>query len=198
MFKIKKHCSRTDKNCPFHKHIPSNGIHLAPWSEAVAAVGSLTEHRAHSLSHSTSKNKLWVWGREKAMVPGVPETFPFQVVSGALRHARHSRCQEKFHGVTLASSWRRRGHGRGFHRRPRLWLRWRLALATHLLLSPVLRFHVAHKSFLSLCVATSARLREFYSNRTSTGPAPQCLLDHFWCFILKTVVLSGFLHIIII
>lgn len=190
-----------DKNCPFHKHIPSNGIHLAPWSETVAAMQSLTERRAHSLSHSTSKNKLWVWGREKATVPGVPETFPFQVVSGALRHARHSRCQEKFHGVTPASSCRRKGHGQNFHRRrrrSRRWLRWRLALATHLLLSPVLRFHVANKSFLSLCVATSAWPGELSSNRASTGPDPECLLDHFWCFILKMVVLSGFLHIIII
>lgn len=57
MFKVKKQGSLMGKSCLFHKHIPSDSIHLAPWSKNVAAVRR-TEHSAPSFSHSTSKNKL--------------------------------------------------------------------------------------------------------------------------------------------
>lgn len=95
MFNVKKHCSLMDKKCFFYKHIPSDSIHLALWSKNVVAEERMTEHRVHSLSHSTSKNKPRILGRGKVPVPGVRETFPFQVVSGAPRQPRHSRMPGK-------------------------------------------------------------------------------------------------------
>lgn len=107
--------------------------------------------------------------RGKAMVPGVPETFPFQVVSGTPRQALHSGCQETFHSITPASSRRTQstasastgGAGvrglAGFVRK---------ALVTHLLLSLVLRFHAAQKSSLSAYRRlTRVQTKEAYSNQ---------------------------------
>lgn len=154
----------------------------------------LTEHRAPSPAHSTSKNKL-SFGQRKgrgARSRNLPfsssvwsaETRPALGMPGKARH-RCSPCSRRRGGHRHALGGGAGGAGAG------------APAADPLSLRPALRLHGGRVFSYSFCSGLPRRSRRnSIQVQLKQSLSLPLLLDHFWYFTIK-LVLSGFLHIII-